>query len=191
MTRRKRKNWLKYIITLVLLAVFVGGGFLIWQNWSLEGENNQDKNAKVIDEAEKNHKIESEKDKVESSEHKVEDSEDKVEILKEEVKQFDGENPNEKDEITGVVTYAGMNGDNLMIRVNIDQYLADGNCVLKLLKNNETVYEEIVGVIDAVATATCKGFNVAKSDFMNGKISIKILVTSGEKTGTIEGEVNL
>ena len=169
------------------MVVLLALGFWAWNYFNKDDNRNAD-TTKLVGE---NHKIESEKDKIESSEHKVENSEDKIEILKEEVKQFDGENPNEKDEITGVVTYAGINGDNLMIRVNIDQYLTDGNCALKLLKNNETVYEETVGVIDAAATATCKGFNVAKSDFMNGKISIKILVTSGEKTGTIEGEVNL
>lgn len=90
-----------------------------------------------------------------------------------------------------MITYAGVSGGDLIVRVNIDQYLAGGTCKLKLLGSGGASYEETVDIADSAATATCKGFNVATTKIPSGKVSISILVTSGAKTGTIEGEVNL
>ena len=36
------------------------------------------------------------------------------------------------------ISYAGVNGDKLMIRVNINQYLSGGNCSLRLLYENDS-----------------------------------------------------
>ena len=42
--------------------------------------------------------------------------------MKDKYDEYAGEDPNEREDLTGVVTYAGVNGNNLMIRVNIDQH---------------------------------------------------------------------
>lgn len=187
MTGRKRKSWVKYVGVLILMVVLVGGGVLIWKNFEAKEkpQENDEVRQSVETKPEENEKGETEKEE----ETKVEEG--KVDTGKEAVKQFDGGDPNVGEKLTGVITYAGANDGSLMVRVNIDQYLASGTCKLELLKDGGIVYGETVGVVDSAATATCKGFNVATAGLPSGKINIRILVTSGEKTGTIEGEVIL
>ena len=186
MTSRKRKNWLKYIATAILVVVLAIGGFMVWKSFQ-EDEEEPVENVSTTP-VEQTPAKESESE----PETKQEDSKDKTETeAKKKVEQFDGEDPNENTGLTGVITYAGVSGGNLMVRVNIDQYLANGTCKLKLSATSGVVYEETVDVTDSASTATCKGFNIATTKLPSGKININILVTSGEKTGTIEGEVNL
>ena len=111
--------------------------------------------------------------------------------MEKKTEQFDGNDPNLNNGLTGVITYVGVSGGNLIIRVNIDQYLASGNCRLELLRDDNVIYGEVVEIIDSAATATCSGFNVATSGIGNGKTNINILLTSEGKTGIIKGEVNL
>ena len=185
MTSRRRKNWLKYIIIVIFLAGLVALGFAIWKSFQAEepkSEPGSGEPTAVVtpkSEPEGDDKKDDKKDETKTAEQKKK------------VEQFDGEDPNEGEGLTGVITYAGASGGNLVIRVNIDQYLTSGMCKLKLTGNGGAVYEETVEVIDSAATATCKGFNVATSKLPSGKVNISILVTSGEKTGTIEGEVSL
>ncbi len=178
MTSRKRKNWLKYIATVILVVVLAIGGFMVWRSFQ-EDEEEPVKDVSTP---------------VEQTPAKESESEPKAKTeteAKKKVEQFDGEDPNANTGLTGVITYAGVSGGNLMVRVNIDQYLANGTCKLKLSATSGVVYEETVDVTDSASTATCKGFNIATTKLPSGKININILVTSGEKTGTIEGEVNL
>lgn len=184
---RKRKNWLKTLGVLILIVVIVLGGFMIWRSFSEETSSPEiepvDKpgaNIAVIDAVE-------DEDTVTDANAEVK----KPDLGKEEVKQFDGGDPNNNKTITGAVTYAGVSGENLVIRVNIDQYLKGGACRLALLKGGEIVYSSVAEIIDSAATATCRGFNVPTAGLASGAISIRIDVTSGEKTGTIGGEVSL
>lgn len=189
MTGRKRKNWAKCVGVLILMVVLVGGGVLIWKNFGAKGESQESGGAgqSVETKPEDENKDESGSEKKEEA--KAEEG--KVDTGKEEIKQFDGSDPNVGEKLTGVITYAGVNDGSLMVRVNIDQYLASGTCKLELLKDGGIVYGETAEVADSAATATCKGFNVAVAGLPSGKINIKILVASGEKTGIIEGEVTL
>ncbi len=183
MVARKRKNWLKILGFLILITVIVLGGFMIWKsfleekNWpGVEPVDNPGANIAVMDAKEDGKKDEENK---------------KPDLGKEEIKQFDGEDPNNNKTITGAVTYAGVSNGSLIIRVNIDQYLKGGTCRLSLLKGGEIIYNSTAEIIDSAATATCKGFNVSTAELASGVVSIRIDVTSGEKTGTIEGEVSL
>lgn len=181
MTSRKRKNWLKYIIIVIFLAVLCGGGFMIWKSFKTEELKVDPGTAEPVVTPVIVPESDDKKEETGTVEKKVEKK----------VEQFDGGDPNDREELTGVITYVGVSGGNLVIRVNVDQYLTSGTCKLKLTGNGGAVYEETVEVIDSAATATCKGFNVATSKLPGGKVNISILVTSGEKTGTIEGEVSL
>lgn len=185
MTSRRRKNWLKYIIIVIFLAVLCGGGFMIWKSFKTEELKVDPGTAEPVVTPvivpESDDKKEDKKEETGTVEKKVEKK----------VEQFDGGDPNDREELTGVITYAGVSSGNLVIRVNIDQYLTSGTCKLKITGNDGAVYEETVAAVDSAATATCKGFNVATNKLPSGKLSISILVTSGGKTGTIEGEVSL
>ena len=112
-------------------------------------------------------------------------------VRKEEVVQYDGNNPNEGGQLTGVVTYAGVSGDYLMIRVNIDQYLTSGRCALTLQQTGTEVYNEEVNLVDSASTSTCEGFNVPMSKLGAGKVTILINLYSGNKTGVINGETEI
>lgn len=113
-------------------------------------------------------------------------------VEKEEVKQYEGSDPNEVAGVTGVVTYAGASGNYLMVRVNIDQYLSGGACRLDLLRGGEVQYTDTAPVVDAVATSTCEGFNVSLSDLVGGSYGIVVSVTADDgRSGEIRGEVSL
>lgn len=105
--------------------------------------------------------------------------------------QYDGGNPNQESNITGAITYAGVSGDNVIIRVNIDQYLNGGTCNLILIQNGESRYGAEARIIDSASTSTCEGFNVPVAALVPGKYQIQINLSSERKTGSIMGEVNL
>ena len=118
--------------------------------------------------------------------------EGEVELVeKQKVEQYEGDDPNEAEVLSGVVTYAGVNGSNLMVRVNIDQYLDSGECELSIMRNGAALYSDVASVVGNVSTATCEGFDVPVSELGNGTIDIIINVQSGDKVGTISGEANL
>ena len=103
---------------------------------------------------------------------------------------FDGEDPNKKTELTGVITTARVSDNNLIIRVEIDQFLTSGTCDLNLSKEEKT-YSENVSIFADASTSTCEGFNVPVSKLENGNWKIKIKLSSNDKAGQIEGEVNI
>ncbi len=112
-------------------------------------------------------------------------------VQKEEVPQYDGENPNEQGGLTGVITYLGVSGSDLVVRVNIDQYLTSGSCEINVIKGGEVLYTSLASVIDSASTSTCEGFNVPVEKLSAGKIQVNINVSSGEKTGIISGEAEI
>ena len=110
-------------------------------------------------------------------------------IQKEEVKQYDGGDPNMSEELTGVISYTGVNDGNLIVRVNIDQYLLSGNCELSLMNNSIIVYSNVVAIEDSVSTSTCSGFSIPISELPSGSFIVEVILKSGNKYGKISGEV--
>ena len=114
------------------------------------------------------------------------------------VVQFEGDDPNEADELTGVVTFAGVNPNNekLMIRVNIDQFLENGKCtgyIYDAVGNNEkqALYISEVGIEGAASTSTCQGFDIPLEGLGTGKKQIIIRLEAVGKTGKIVGETEI
>lgn len=189
--RRNRMKWLGWFVVLALLVTAAVVGYKVWEEYSKDdGVNSSEEEIKDSD-------SKSDAENGTDSNKLVNDSEDKKDEDDEEeefpiVMQYEGENPNTSGGITGVVTYAGVSGDTLLIRVNIDQYLASGSCALALSQDGAVFYEETVGVVDSASTATCEGFNIPISKVKtSGTIGIVVLVKLGEKSGVIEGEVSL
>lgn len=100
---------------------------------------------------------------------------------------YDGDDPNSLDSITGLVTYSGINNDNLVVRVNIDQFLNSGECKISV-----GAFSEIVNLIPNASTSTCEGFDIPLSSLSDegGEYKFIIELSSGEKTGTIEGSIS-
>lgn len=113
------------------------------------------------------------------------------EEIKKPIQRYEGGDPNENEKLTGAITYTGATSNNIIIRVNIDQYVDGGSCELKLIKNDKIEYQETSNLIADVATSTCEGFNIPRSKIENGNYVIKIDLKSNEKTGSISGELNL
>lgn len=179
--RRKRsKKWISWLLILILAIAAAVMIYLVWDNYF-----NDDKKKTAPNETETPaEQLQPEIKEEEKTPEKPEEKED--------ITQYDGDNPNTGDTLSGVVTYAGVNGDKLMIRVNINQYLSGGNCSLRLLYENDVnMHEEMVEIVDSASTSTCAGFDVPAQKLSSGHYSIIINVTSGDKTGTINGEVNI
>ena len=176
MPRRKRKkSWISWVAIIVLLIVAGVVCFLVWENYFKDEEKKETGEGivEVIDEKEDD------------------ENKDEEPVKKEEVVQYEGENPNSLESLTGVITYAGVSGDKLMIRLNIDQFLEGGECMLLLATAGNTVYSNTARVIDSATTSTCEGFDVPLSLLESGSYNITVEVESGAKKGTITGGVNI
>ena len=129
-----------------------------------------------------------EKSKEESKDQPEEKPEDEVVDGKTPTQQ-DGDNPNNSEEITGVINYAESDGETLMIRVLINQYLDTGECLLELTAPNDS-FSLSDTIAPSAATSSCS-YDIATSLLVGGKYDIKITVKSGNKNGIIKGEVNV
>lgn len=132
--------------------------------------------------------------KVEETEEKTEKMETPAEEVanqKEDVKQYDGESPNTTETLTGVISYAGVSGSDLIIRVNIDQYLASGSCKLALLKDGTIIYNSTAEIESSVSTSTCDGFKISTAELKSGELTIEITLEADNKSGKITGVVTI
>ena len=176
--RRRNKRWLGKVLFLVLIIVAGVVCCLVWDNYFRD---------KTPEKPGNNSKETPKEEEVKKSE-----PEQETEVVeKEKVKQYEGEDPNVADDLTGVVTYAGVSGNELIIRVNIDQYLAEGSCRLTLLQDGAVVYNDTAEIIDSASTATCAGFNVPVTNLGSGETGIRIELDASGKRGVIAGEVEL
>ncbi|MDO4526543.1 MAG: hypothetical protein Q4B87_00405 [Candidatus Saccharibacteria bacterium] len=187
MPERKRKyRWVKWLV-LGLVVVGVVVAVLINNNFNSAPRDDSEKNAKSA---------KTEEVSGNSSEEKKEDEkrpDTKEEVVESEPKapQYDGDNPNKSETLTGVISYAGVNGGNLMIRVNIDQFLSDGVCNLSLLKDGRAVYTVSAAIEGSVSTSNCNGFNISASELEGGNYAIEVSLESAGKYGKIVGEVQI
>lgn len=107
------------------------------------------------------------------------------------VTQYEGEDPNTLNELTGVITSKDIAAGNLTIMVNVDQFL-NGSCTLTL-KNTQTgqVYSTSSQLLADIATAYCEPFVVPLSDLASGHYQIQVNLSGDNKTGIIEEEIDL
>ena len=178
--RKHSKKWISRLIFLVLLAAAVAVCYFVWDAYF------RDDGKRIEDDEETVVAIDNDK----KDDDKTEQIEDNP-VDDKEIAQYDGDNPNENERLTGVITYLGVSGGSLVIRVNIDQYLAGGNCKLSVIRAGEVLYEDSASVIDSAATSTCEGFNVALDGVGSGKVQIRIDVNSDGRVGVISGETEI
>ena len=118
--QKKNKKWLYWLLMFVLFVMAAVIVYLVWNTYFKDKSEEQNSGANV--------------EAVEIEEQEEPQKQGEVVIPnKPKVVQYDGENPNSAEELSGVITYAGFNDNGLMVRVNIDQYLGDGECKLDLL----------------------------------------------------------
>lgn len=183
MPRRKRsKKWLKWVIILVLIVVAGVVWYFVWDGYFREKPKADagDNNTPTVMESTKENEVsdttgvtEEEKQEVAS---KMEQYTEKPEVQ----------------EYSGVINYAAVNGDKLVVRVNIDQYAGSGTCELVLRQNGDELYRATASIVDVVSTATCEGFDVPLAEIsVAGDVDIVVKVNASGKSGTISGKVKL
>lgn len=106
--------------------------------------------------------------------------------------QYQGQDVNQLEKLTGAITYSAKTSDEYRLRVNIDQFLKlPGTCKLTLISAGKVVYTETVSVIPNPSSGSCEGFDVPLSQLPSGAYHVKIEITANQKTGTIEGEATI
>ncbi len=175
--RRRSRKWLSRLLFLILIIIAGAVIYLVWDNYFRDDKVIEPGQSEVVEE--------------EKPEEKSENVSEEKEPEKEETVQYEGDDPNTLEELTGVVTYAGVSGNKLMVRININQYLSGGSCKLSLVRNGATAYEDVAAVTAGAATSTCEGFDVPVSEITSGKYQILVEVTAEGKAGVIKGEVEV
>ena len=105
--------------------------------------------------------------------------------------QNDGDDPNTKDSLTGVITMAEASNGMVHIRVNIDQYLSSGTCKLDMHSDSGVTFNDNAVIIPTASTSTCEGFDIPVSNLTSGHWSININLETSDKTGVITGDINI
>ena len=103
---------------------------------------------------------------------------------------YEGENVNENNSLSGVINYKSVVGTNLSLRTTIDQYLSSGTCRLSLTSGTKAVTRSSA-IAPNPSSSTCEGFDVPTAELGSGTWSIEIIVTSGDRTGTLKDSVTL
>jgi len=109
------------------------------------------------------------------------------------VVQFEGEDPNDLEEITGVVTYRAVENGKLIIDTSIDQYLTSGGtCTVTIKGQNTGHVETATKQAHADITASyCETFEIPAANLPSDYYDIEITVLSNDKKGTIKDGVQL
>ena len=187
---RRRRRQTRIVATIGFLLLILLAGlicYLVWDSYFRDKNENKKDEPATVEMADQKEEKEKEPEVQLGEETKTEDV---IDDEKEEPG-YDGENPNQGELLTGVITRSERMNDYLVIRVNIDQYLSDGNCRLNLKRDAEIVYTDTVSIVSSAATATCEGFDVPVAEIGEGDYGIEILVNSGDKSGVINGEVGV
>ena len=178
---KRRKRSKKWISWLIIVALLIGAGvvcYMVWDSYF------RDKSEPEASETSGTTEVEEQKNNTEMDLASEEPEKKKVE-------QYDGDDPNNAQDLSGVVTYAGVNNGVLMIRVNIDQYLDSGKCELTLTRGGATIYSSIASIIGSASTSTCEGFDVAVGELGGGNVEIIIKLESNGRVGSIHGEASI
>jgi hypothetical protein len=102
--------------------------------------------------------------------------------------QYEGQDVNQLDKLTGTVTYSEKAGNKYRIRVNINQFLKlPGTCKLTVFSSGNSVYSETVNVVSNPSSGSCEGFDIPLANLPSGNLNFKIEVNANQKTGLIEG----
>ena len=189
--KQKRQNSKRWLYWLFMVILFVGAAAVCYYVWDVYFKTKDGGDRSGTEQS----AVEERPGHINKGEDgDIDESEDKSggdETVEKKVVQYEGEDPNMMEELTGAVTYAGVNGDMLTVRVNIDQYLSEGSCRLELSQGGVVAYEDMVGIAAMVTTATCDGFSVPVGELGSGDYDILVELKSGDKNGKIKGEVSL
>lgn len=107
--------------------------------------------------------------------------------------QYEGEDPNDLEELTGIITYKGVENGNLTIMATINQYLSQsGTCIITLTgRNSRDTYTASVAAHADITASYCENFEIPTANLLSDTYDIEIKLNGDGKTGTIRDEVKL
>ena len=176
---RKSKKWISRLFFLLLLVATCVLCYFVWDAYF------KDKGTKP-EETKPEEKTIDVKPEEKKEEEKTETPEEKPKVP-----QYDGGDPNTAPGLTGAITYVGITGGYLRIRVNIDQYLANGSCNVVLTRGGTQIFSDYANIVSSASTSTCEGFDIPTASLGSGSTSIKVTFSSGDRSGTASGETTL
>ena len=101
--------------------------------------------------------------------------------------QYDGENPNKAESLSGLITYAGVSEGSFLVNISIDQYVS-GNCDI-VLENSAGQTNTYQAAIVAGPTSGFCSYEGPVPAAGTWKITVKL--SGNGKTGTVTGEVKI
>ena len=186
--RKRSKKWIYWVVVLVLVVVAGVVAYLVWNNYFANKSDNTTEPETTSKEETPEKTSDTKKPDTDNTgtEDYTEPEQEKEKVLT-----YEGGDPNKAEELTGALTFASVEGDYLLLRVNIDQYLNSGTCQLSLSQNGGIVYSESANITSAASTATCEGFNVPLSALGTGDFEVVVHLDSAGKSGFIRGGVTI
>ena len=173
------------IVAIVCGLLVVAGGvfaFLYFKPFENKNTNNDQKNEKTDNVGKSNDSTEPLGEKTKENEREKE---------KPSVAQYEGEDPNKKDTITGVVSHAGIADGSFMVQVMLDQALGNtGTCNFVLTHSSGATLTSTSATEAGPSSSFCI-YSVPASSVNSGYWSIKVTVSTSDKEGVITGEASI
>lgn len=187
----RRRNLRPVLFVAVPVLVIAGIVVAIFMN-KKPAESPKNDQPETTKTEEKKEEKEEDKPEEKKEETPAEKKEEEPEIIDGKTpKNLDGGTTEAQNSLTGVINYADVIEDELVIRVSIDQYLEVGTCVLELAAPAvNDVFSLTDQIVPSAATSSCS-FNIATSLLTGGHYNIKVTVNSENKTGVMEDEVDV
>ncbi len=107
--------------------------------------------------------------------------------------QYEGENPNLSNELTGRINYNDLDPETQVIHamVTIDQFLQnDGQCIYNLKRDDAIIRTASAVAQPDIETSVCGPFNLSASG-LSGVYQVEIVLTGDNKRGVITSEIQL
>ena len=109
---------------------------------------------------------------------------------------YEGGNIQDNKTLTGAINGISVAGNNLSIRVTVNQYISDpdGRCELTLTSPSGATYDYWSGLVQNPQSTSCYGWDIPLSDFggsVSGHWTAKVVVNGDGRTGTFTQETDL
>ena len=203
---KKHDNKKKIIIAVVIVIVVAAIATGAWFFTKPDNNNNQKSNETTQDD-----KDQSDKDDKEDSDSDADadDSADQTDEQSDDQTadddptnggktppRYEGGTVQNSETLTGAINGISVAGDNLSIRVTINQYISDpdGRCELTLTSPSGATYDYWSELVQNPQSTSCYGWDIPLSDFggnVSGHWTVKVVVNGDGRTGTFTQEVDL
>ncbi|MBQ9017257.1 hypothetical protein IJ103_03410 [Candidatus Saccharibacteria bacterium] len=192
-TSARRRNYRPAIFVVLIILLAGVAAFVIALNRRSDngsGSTETTSSTATKDENEKETDPETKPETKEETSKETEEETPKEEIVEGKTPvNLDQGDASDLDALTGVVNYAASDGQTVMIRVSIDQYLETGECTLDLTTSYDS-FNLADAISPSASTSSCS-FDISTDLLTGGKYDINVTVRSGDRKGIIKGEVEV